>query len=134
MPTIKRKVEMNLPQLIEWGFENDITGSFYANDFVKAKRVRFGSDTFVAIHGELNKFDTFTVEVEEEIAKCTKVPKLLTIFKYNKSTYSEIHENKSINEILQLDRKLENSVTRSIHMFENDETFTLLWKNGKLVE
>ena len=29
MPTIKRKVEMNLPQLIEWGFENDVTNTWY---------------------------------------------------------------------------------------------------------
>ena len=29
MPTIKRKVEMNLPQLIEWGIKNEITSKEY---------------------------------------------------------------------------------------------------------
>lgn len=48
MLTIKRKVEMNLPQLIEWLFR---------------KR-------------NLDK-DTFTVEVEEEITEDTVIPRLV---------------------------------------------------------
>ena len=38
MPTIKTKKEMNLPQFISWAVDNHITGSFYANNRVNAKK------------------------------------------------------------------------------------------------
>ncbi|MEK4394387.1 hypothetical protein MHH94_10125 [Mammaliicoccus sp. FSL K6-3158] len=131
MPTIKTKKEMNLPELIEWAEKNKVTNQIFRAD-KQLMNIQFDEDGDFKTYGFTGNDTTFTVEVE--IAKCTKVPKLLAIFKYNERTYSEIHENKSINEILQLDRKLENSFTRSIHMFENDETLTLIWRDGKLVE
>ena len=62
---IKTKKEMNLPQFIAWAVDNHITGSFYANNRVNAKRIRFEFGRIVSSHGELRSHDTFTVEVEE---------------------------------------------------------------------
>ena len=71
MPTIKRKVEMNLPQFIAWAVDNHITGSFYANNRVNAERIRFEFGRIVSSHGELRSYDTFTVEVDEPITENT---------------------------------------------------------------
>lgn len=136
MVKIKTKKEMNLPQLIEWGCKNDIMEKKFPCKELQQKGVYFNRFGHIEFNGDwsYSANDTFAVLTEEQITRDTKLPKLLAIFKYNERTYSEIHENKSINEILQLDRKLENSFTRSIHMFEEDDSLTLLWKNGKLVE
>lgn len=71
MPTIKRKVEMNLPEFIAWAVDNHVTGSFYADDRVSAKRIRFEFGRIVTSHGELRSHDTFTVEIEEPITEDT---------------------------------------------------------------
>lgn len=131
MVKIKTKKEMNLPELIEWSWKNEFISSVF---WTSNREEGFNHKAFFDVDGNFytsdnfNFNDTFEVEIEEEITEDTKLPKLLAIFKYNENTYSEIHENKSINEILKLDRKLEKSVTKSIHLFEDDETLTLLWK------
>ena len=71
MVTIKTKKEMNLPQFIAWAVDNHITGSFYANNRVNAKRIRFEFGRIVSSHGDLRSHDTFTVEVDEPITENT---------------------------------------------------------------
>ena len=68
---IKTKKEMNLPQFIAWAVDNHITGSFYANNRVNAKRIRFEFGRIVSSHGDLRSHDTFTVEVDEPITENT---------------------------------------------------------------
>lgn len=74
MPTIKRKVEMNLPQLIEWGLKNEITSKEYTcNNKDGYKSVIFS--TTGTVH--LNRFQTYLaddkykVEVDEPITENT---------------------------------------------------------------
>ena len=74
MPTIKRKVEMNLPQLIEWGLKNEITSKEYTcNNKDGYKSVIFS--TTGTVH--LNSFQTYLaddkykVEVDEPITENT---------------------------------------------------------------
>ncbi|WP_210140364.1 hypothetical protein [Staphylococcus sp. GDX8P107P-1] len=66
---IKRKVEMNLPQLIEWGFENDVTNTWYRASNVEEyiSEVFFGATGLPQFSNTVDKNDLFTVEVEEEI-------------------------------------------------------------------
>ena len=66
---IKKKKKFTLLQLIEWGFENDVTGSVFSDDRVEAKRIRFEVGLLVSIHGDMHKQDTFTVEEEIEITE-----------------------------------------------------------------
>ncbi|MDU9297371.1 hypothetical protein [Staphylococcus pseudintermedius] len=75
MPTIKRKVEMNLPELIEWGWSNDITNKEYICNEYKKKSVIFNLSGWAEFSDEFsyNPRDTFTVEVEEEITEGTKL-------------------------------------------------------------
>ena len=74
LPTIKRKVEMNLPELIEWGFKNDIREkSFIAYECVGDQRheVHFNALGIPKFSAFIKKSNTFTVEVDEPITENT---------------------------------------------------------------
>ena len=138
MPTIKRRVEMNLPQFIAWAVDNHITGSFYANNRVNAKRIRFEFGGIVSSHGELRSYDTFTVEVEEEITEDTVIPKLLTTFKkiYLKDDfgYQRVRIDEDFKIQLMLNKaEAHREKIETLHMVNDDGTHTLLWRDGRLV-
>lgn len=79
-------------------------------------------------------FKGVVIEVEEVVDEDTKLPKSLAIFKHNGNLYSEMHDNKNINDILKMDIKVKSSSTKTIHMVNDDGTHTLIWRDGKLVE
>ncbi|WQJ75267.1 hypothetical protein P3U44_07030 [Mammaliicoccus sciuri] len=71
MPTIKTKKEMNLPELIEWGFkQKELPPLFYGDK--EGSLVQFTPGGWVNITA-IEPTDTFTVEVEEEITEDTKL-------------------------------------------------------------
>ena len=129
MPTIKTKKEMNLPQLIEWGWKNKIKErSFTSNDDKVTANFedmgRFIADSFISSDV------TFTVEVEEPITEGTVFDKLISRYVFPSSMPSYAHAiNASIKEVVE-DRK------KATHIyFENeDNELQLIWKNGKLVD
>ena len=132
MVKIKRKVQKNLPQLIEWTWDNGIDSRTF-------KSPKGGDITFDEYGGVVDVYsikpnDTFTVEVEEVVDEDTKLPQSLAIFEHNGKLYSEMHENKNINDILKMDIKVKSSSTKTIHMVNDDGTHTLIWRDGKLVE
>ena len=124
---IKTKKEMNLPQFIAWAVDNHITGSFYANNRVNAKRIRFEFGRIVSSHGELRSHDTFTVEVEEEITLTTPLPDMLHVWKTGiLGTEIKEVENKSI--------ASQYTVCSTEFWLKQDDEMTLIWRDGKLVE
>ncbi|WP_394877030.1 hypothetical protein [Mammaliicoccus lentus] len=126
---IKRKVEMSLPQLIEWAWENEIKKrSFKSNDGKVIANFEdmghFITDNFVTSDV------TFTVEVEETVTENTVFDKLISRYVFLSSKPSYAHAiNVSIKEVIE-DRK------KATHIyFENeDNELQLIWRNGKLVE
>lgn len=66
MVKIKRKVEMTLPELIQWGWDTDIKEKAFYNN-VDGGSVYFDKLQNVSIEHETAKNETFTIEVEEEI-------------------------------------------------------------------
>ena len=138
MPTIKRKVEMNLPQLIEWGLKNEITSKEYTcNNKDGYKSVIFS--TTGTVH--LNSFQTYLaddkykVEVEEEITGDTVLPESLVVFEHNGNLYTERHNSKCISKLLCLDKKVKGSDTKTIYILNEGGTLTLIWtKEEGLVE
>ena len=70
---IKTKKEMNLPELIEWGFENDVTNTWYRASNVEEyiSEVFFDATGLPQFSNTVNKNDTFTVEVDEPITENT---------------------------------------------------------------
>ena len=127
MPTIKRKVEMNLPQFIAWAVDNHITGSFYANNRVNAKRIRFEFGRIVSSHGDLRSHDTFTVEVEERIDEDTELTALVELSSKGLLGKTTLYRYHSINEVI-------DNQSVAFYILNDDQTMDLIWKNGKMVE
>ena len=141
MPTIKRKVEMNLPELIEWGFENDVTNTWYRASNVEEyiSEVFFDATGLPQFSNTVNKNDTFAVEFEEEITEDTVIPKLLTTFKkiYLKDDfgYQRVRIDEDFKIQLMLNKaEAHREKIETLHMVNDDGTHTLLWLDGKLVE
>ena len=127
MPTIKRKVEMNLPQLIEWGWENSITNlSFRGHDEEGDSVVASFNDKREFTSGWcISKDDIFEIEVEEEITEDTDIPRLIT--RNTHGCYRE-WKNESVNSF-----NLE--LIEAIYILNDDLTLTLIWTKDKgLVE
>lgn len=138
MVKIKRKVEMTLPELIEWGFKNNIKNRGFVPNQANYRPVVFDSIGWIDFSDDYcyPPEDIFTVEVEEEITKETKLPKFLVVFlNMSISNYIErslIEENQSIKEILQENKNC-SLITKAIHLINDDGTHTLIWKDGELV-
>lgn len=125
MPTIKTKKEMNLPELIEWGFENDIKNAVYNTK--NGLSVKFSFDGKAVIGYAFSKEDTFKIEVEEEITGDTVIPRILEIGVGNLSGYSAVKENVSVNRII-------NKKNKYIYIIDDDYAITPFYRKGKLVE
>ena len=124
---IKTKKEMNLPQFIAWAVDNHITGSFYANNRVNAKRIRFEFGRIVSSHGELRSHDTFTVEVEERIDEDTEIIALVELSSRGLLGKTTLYRYHSINDVI-------DNQSVAFYILNDDQTMDLIWKNGKLVE
>ncbi|QYC50927.1 hypothetical protein NHYGZSKF_CDS0021 [Staphylococcus phage PG-2021_15] len=132
MPTIKTKKEMNLPELIEWITENNITYGQYMPKLAENTR-------FIAVngYGEMRIYefirpdDVFTVEVEEEITEDTKlvlvsrcIGKLGNVsYMYDRTTINSRLKN------LPKDCKITH-----IYIENEDKDLVLIWKNGEMIE
>lgn len=134
---IKTKKQLNLSQLIDYIWDNDIKNECF-------RRLNRGPFEYVWVNEDSNiefddymlfrKNDIFEIEIEEVVDEDTKLPKSLAIFEHNGNLYSEMHSNKNINDILKMDIKIKSSSTKTIHMVNDDGTHTLIWRDGKLVE
>ena len=125
MVKIKRKIEMVLPELIEYVWKNNIKEkTFYSN--LDNSCVRFNRFQTVFIDDPINKDETFTVEVEEEITEKTKLAKLVSI---NRNNLNEVNINFNCSIGQFIDRSDYN-----YYILNDDSTLTLIWKDGKLVE
>lgn len=124
MVKIKRKVEMTLPKLIEWGLENGIKSKRFASNRLNTKYVGFDSLGGVCFNGLYSYLqqDTFTVEVEEEITGETILPEVVVFYVDGDGTQ---YSQRSINE-------LKDSLSKEFWLKDGD-TMTLIWKDGELV-
>lgn len=120
MVKIKRKVEMTLSELIEWGFkQKELLPFFYGSR--EESFVQFTPNGCVNITG-IKSTDTFTVEVEKEITQETVLPELVEL---SKDGGGAQWSQKSINAV-------KNSFSREFWLKDGD-TMTLIWKDGELV-
>lgn len=125
MAKIKRKVEMTLPELIEWAWENEVSDkAFYSN--LDGGSVYFDKIQNLSIEHEIAINETFTVEIEEEITKETEIPKLVSI---NRNNLNEVNINFNCSIRQFLDRSDYN-----YYILNDDGTMTLIWKDGAMVD
>lgn len=123
MVKIKRKVEMTLPELIEWGFKNNVKDRIFGSNYFKTSSVIFDKNGYIKFsNGHCFPKDTFTVEVEEELTEDTKIPEMLEIFQDN---YGKQWFGNSIEQV-------KDDLSREFWLKDGD-TMTLIWKDGELV-
>lgn len=135
MVKIKRKVEMTLAELIEWGFKNNIKNKKFISNSKDYTSVTFDSTGWGEFNNYFSPEDTFTVEVEEEITEETKLPKCLEIYfddKVAKADEINVYMEKSISEILQESKRYQFE-TKAIYLFGDNGNLTPIWKDGELV-
>src|SRR5699024_1232089 len=127
MVTIKTKKEMNLPELIEWGFKNDIREkSFIAYECVGDQRheVHFNALGIPKFSAFIKKSNTFTVITEEEITEDTVIPEMLVIFS---DGVTDLTNNKRLND-------LSGTNLKSAYIMNDDLRLILIWRDGRMVE
>ena len=133
---IKTKKQLNLPQLIEWIEINRRFDEEFASH--RYNYVHANVDGVLEFTGEFCE-DTFTVEVEEEITEDTEIPKLMTTFK---KTCLEggigyqrvrIDENYPI-ELMLNKAEAHGEPVETLHVVNDDDTHTLIWRDGRLIE
>lgn len=126
MPTIKRKVEMNLGELLCWAIDNEEQARF--RDFSsKSMRVRFNDNAkpeIIFAKQFLPIEQTFKVQVEEEITEDTVLPKILEIANDGYSGYATLHERTAINEVVR-----KSSI--AFYFLNEDLSLTLIWTKEK---
>lgn len=78
---IKQKKQLNLPQLIDWAWDNDIKNKEYPCYGFENKTVIFDSTCWAGFNNgySYNKTDTFTVEVEEEVTEDTEFKRMVEV-------------------------------------------------------
>lgn len=131
MVKIKQKKTMNLPQLIEWAWENidKVQGEIFISNvsdfFGNYSTVQFLVDGYGFKTDGVSHNDTFTVEVEEEITEDTKISKLVHYSAYG---FKGTKNDTSINDV-------KDDVSIAFYIMSNDRTMTLIWtKENGLVE
>lgn len=132
MVKIKRKVEMTLPKLIEWAWKNNLEGkTFYSN--IDGGYVYFDIEQTLSIEHSIDKDETFTVEVEEEITEETKINKLVEVYRNIEDTilFTDLHHDYSIGEVK--DNEKYAVCSRAFYILNDDFNMTLIWKDGELV-
>ncbi|AMG33637.1 hypothetical protein [Staphylococcus saprophyticus] len=133
---IKRKVQKNLPQLIEWllksGYRNYTANSNMGNIVTLS---RYGAIQFSL--GTFFPEETFTVEVEEVVDEYTVFNYLLLTYKKdNDKIETHCYEDKCIKSVLsQSSRLMYVSEQLSITYFDDKGIPHLIWTHEKsLVE
>lgn len=136
MVKIKRKVDMTLAELIEWGFKNNIKNKKFISNSKDYTSVTFDSTGWGEFNNYFSPEDTFTVEVEEEIMEDTEIYRLLELrdslffkdggWKDLNILKSYMYGNKSISEV-------KHDGSSKFYMLNEDDTMTLIWKDGELV-
>lgn len=126
MVKIKQKKTMNLPQLIEWAWDNDIKNEIFIAD-KQLTNIEFDDTGDVLIYGNDNKKTVkFSIEVEEEITEDTRLDELVVRYR-NDDIY--IFPQERIN-----DFKNDSSIV-AFYIPNDDLTLTLIWTREKgLVE
>ncbi|HEC2203807.1 TPA: hypothetical protein R1934_000226 [Staphylococcus delphini] len=122
---IKVEKEMNLHELIKWAWENDVKVSPFTSNY--GRDVKFYSDVSFNTMEPIYHWDTFTVEVEEEVTEETVISRLVAIYDVSGQRSIIQRKQKSISNIV-------NEYAVAFYMLNDDATMTLLWKEGEMVE
>lgn len=132
MVKIKQKKTMNLPQLIEHIWANNLRHKWKDSDNTSAYVQVYDDGQLVV--DKCTKDSVFTVEVEEEITEDTKLEKVVEVYIDDDfGSRATAWKEKSIKDILATNQ--DDTRTKTIHLINDDSTLPLIWTHDKgLVE
>lgn len=138
MVKINTKKEMNLIELINWGFENDVHCKSYitSDEDGNVSEVTFDACGIPRFSSMVSKEDIFTVEIEEEITEETIIFRLLEVRNTIPSKKKEWQDLKLLKSHLYGNRsisRVKNEHSVAFYNLNDDMTTTLIWKDGELV-
>ena len=116
---IKQKKQLNLPQLIEYIFANNLKHKWKDSDNTGGY-IHVYDDGRISVD-KCTVDSTFTVEVEEEINECSDIKRLAH---YTVHGFTSTNFNKSIGE-------LRKSNSLAFYIMNDDRTLTLIWTKEK---
>ena len=136
MVKIKKNVDMTLPELIEWGFKNNVKDRGFSCNQATYRPVVFDSIGWIDFIDDYcyPPGDTYTVEIEEEITEDTKLSSVLEMYKdihYPEEIFSTIQKDVCINNIINSNPDF--FITKYLYLINEDKPPTLIWKDGELV-
>ncbi|EJM2435073.1 hypothetical protein NN664_000971 [Staphylococcus pseudintermedius] len=132
MMKIKKKVKMNLHELIQWAWENDVKGKTFKSN--RGKKVKFYSIGGFNVLEPIWGHDIFTVEAEEEITEETEIPVLVELFVSGYGQIIHTYYRTSIRETIGEVVKGVDALPKAFYILNDDMTMTLIWKDGELVK
>lgn len=120
---IKRKVQLTLPQLIEYAWNNDVRGKRFETITQEGPPgvVHVTDGRGISIDRNVFKDELFTVEIEEDITENTVIPILVT--KNINDDYNE-WTGRSIKSFVLAHME-------AIYIPDDDLTLTLIWTREK---
>lgn len=138
MVKIKTKKTMTLPQLVAWSMENGITNKWYraVDDTEYISEVFFNESGLPQFSSTVDKSDTFTIEINEELTEDTVLPELVelyedTLHSSDGSKVMLVNKNTSIRRAKDVDE----CPTLAFYIPNDDLTLDLVWTREKgLVE
>ncbi|MDT0739750.1 hypothetical protein [Staphylococcus chromogenes] len=134
MAKVKVKKEMTLPEIIQWGWDNEIKNEeFMAN---LGGCIYFDEDSYIDIEEDnlIAPEERFEVEVEEEITEKTVIPEILHVYEYGGDTITSLDKNYSISSLIKMNEHRLDLENLAFYMLNDDMTMTLIWRNGGMAE
>uniref|UniRef100_A0AB39C7P1 Phage PVL protein n=1 Tax=Staphylococcus phage Pel11 TaxID=3235046 RepID=A0AB39C7P1_9CAUD len=129
MVKIKTIKKMNLPELIQWGWDNEAIGRFEGD---KGSLVLFDANSWVISNKFVCSEEFFEVEFEEEITEDTKIANLVQVYKEDNNTFVSAWTSDTIEEINALTKR-NGCSSIAFYMLNDDLSMTLIWRNGEIV-
>ncbi|MCQ9290674.1 hypothetical protein NQ016_03965 [Staphylococcus hyicus] len=131
MVKINTKKKMTLPELIQWGWDNEAIGRFEGD---KGSLVLFDANSWVISNKFVCSEEFFEVEFEEEITEETVITNLIEVYKYDRNTNIHLNKNMNIKKVLHKYQSYPLYESKAFYMLNDDCTMTLIWKDGEMVK
>lgn len=132
---IKVKEKVNFGELIKYIYDNNISdGTFTPDNCLDMSKCVHVNSNFIEFEDNayFTKDDTWIIEREKEITKDTKLPLTLAGDKVVTESYVA-YRDLSIQDIVNKYKEL-NYRLSTIHLINIDDSHTLLYREGALVE
>ena len=140
MVKIKKNVDMTLPELIEWGFKNNVKDRGFSCNQATYRPVVFNSIGWIDFIDDYcyPPGDTYTVKIEEELTENTVLPSVVVVrtqyFPNNGHSVNVAKINsKSIKQVIENQPNNSKFEYHSIYLMESERIGQLIWKDGELV-